>query len=90
MCSLKLNDLHPPRVGQDIYGSSRLGVYESNSIIAWRQAYDANYDNQLSESEYSSYSANNTGFLFASLSAYRGNVHYEMSNYLGNVLTVIR
>ncbi len=80
--SLKVNEFH-------IYGSSRLGVYESNSLIAWRNAYDANNDNQLSESEYSIGNANNTGFLFASLSGYRGKIRYEMSNHLGNVLTVV-
>ncbi|MDP3929425.1 MAG: RHS repeat-associated core domain-containing protein, partial [Bacteroidota bacterium] len=54
-------------------------------------------DNQLSETEYSSYSANNSGFMFANLSGYRGKIRYEMANHastklstsLGNVLTVV-
>jgi len=80
--SLKVNEFH-------IYGSSRLGIYESNKVIAFRSAFDANNDNQLSETEYSSYSANNSGFMFANLSGYRGKIRYEMSNHLGNVLTVV-
>jgi hypothetical protein len=68
---VKINEFH-------IYGSSRLGVYESNEVIAWRSAFDANNDNQLSETEYSSYSANNSGFMFANLSGYRGKIRYEL------------
>jgi RHS repeat-associated protein len=80
--SLKINEFH-------IYGSSRLGIYESNEVMAWRSAFDANNDNQLSETEYSSYSANNSGFMFANLSGFRGKIRYEMSNHLGNVLAVV-
>jgi RHS repeat-associated protein len=70
-------------------GSSRLGIYESNTTLAWRNAFDANNDNQISEAEYNVGNANNTGFLFANLCGYRGKIRYEMSNHLGNVLTVV-
>ncbi|OYU96724.1 MAG: hypothetical protein CFE21_00100 [Bacteroidetes bacterium B1(2017)] len=80
--SLKINEWH-------IYGSSRLGVYETNSILAYRTVRDQNTNNMISSDEYSTGSATNVSMLFGSFASYRGNKHYEMSNHLGNVLTVI-
>jgi RHS repeat-associated protein len=60
-----------------------------NAEFGFKQVRDANNDNQITEGEYSFGNANNTNLLFASLSSWRGNKHYEMVNHLGNVLTVI-
>lgn len=80
--SMKINEWH-------IYGSSRLGVYESNKVISWRQAQDQNNDAKITEGEYTSGNANTSDFLFANLSGWRGFIKYELTNHLGNVLTVI-
>ncbi|OYU96720.1 MAG: hypothetical protein CFE21_00080 [Bacteroidetes bacterium B1(2017)] len=43
----------------------------------------------ISSDEYSTGGATNVNMLFGSFASYRGNKHYEMSNHLGNVLSVI-
>jgi hypothetical protein len=80
--SLRINEWH-------IYGSSRLGVYETNSILAYRTVRDQDQNNIITPNEYTTGGITNVSMLFGAFSSYRGNKRYEMSNHLGNVLTVI-
>ncbi len=72
-----------------LYGSSRLGVYEANRLISKRVARDLNLDNQISTNEYVIETPEEVTYLFSSYQLERGAKRYELSNHLGNVLTVI-
>ena len=73
----------------NIYGSSRLGVYEANRTISRRVARDLNNDNQISNNEYVVETPEEVLYLFSSYQLERGAKRYELANHLGNVLTVI-
>jgi RHS repeat-associated protein len=79
---IKVDEFH-------IYGSSRLGVYESNKLISKRVARDLNLDNQITSTEYVIETPEEVTYLFSSYQLERGAKRYELSNHLGNVLTVI-
>jgi RHS repeat-associated protein len=72
-----------------LYGSSRLGVYEANRLISKRVARDLNLDNQITSNEYVIETPEEVTYLFSSYQLERGAKRYELSNHLGNVLTVI-
>ncbi|MCK6611764.1 MAG: hypothetical protein L6Q78_12060 [Bacteroidia bacterium] len=73
----------------NIYGSSRLGVYEANRTISRRVARDLNNDNQVSNNEYVVETPEEVLYLYSSYQLERGAKRYELANHLGNVLTVI-
>jgi hypothetical protein len=79
---IKVDEFH-------IYGSSRLGVYEANRLISKRVARDLNLDNQITSNEYVIETPEEVTYLFSSYQLERGAKRYELSNHLGNILTVI-
>jgi hypothetical protein len=79
---IKVDEFH-------MYGSSRLGVYESNKLISKRVARDLNLDNQITSNEYVIETPEEVTYLFSSYQLERGAKRYELANHLGNVLTVI-
>ena len=72
-----------------IYGSARLGVYEANRTISKRIARDLNNDNQITNNEYVIDTPEEVMYLYSGYQLERGAKRYELTNHLGNVLTVI-
>ncbi|MDP3930358.1 MAG: hypothetical protein Q8R57_15160, partial [Bacteroidota bacterium] len=70
-----------------IYGSSRLGIYQSNLNLV-TQRFDADVSNgSFEDPENISTTSYEPSYNFYTLQ--RGNKRYELSNHLGNVLAVI-
>jgi RHS repeat-associated protein len=72
---------------QVIYGSSRLGIYQNYKPLVGRY-FNAN-QSQSSLNDQENISIILEPKSYALFTLYRGNKRYELSNHLGNVLTVI-
>ena len=75
-----------------IYGSSRLGIYKANVLVASKEVHinttSANGQTTTS-SDYSTLLTDDPILTFDTYSQTRGAKNYELSNHLGNVLVVI-
>ncbi len=73
-----------------IYGSSRLGIYKANTVVASRKAIDTNNDGVINASDsYVLNSGMSDVLPFNHYSQVRGNRNYELCNHLGNVMVVV-
>lgn len=80
-----------------IYGSSRLGIYKANVLVANKEVHIPNTNNNVnngnvSASEYFSTPINALVSPVLSVSSFeqmRGAKNYELSNHLGNVLVTV-